>query len=57
VLFRSPGSYLIIGNGDSAQNVMCHHPKFDFNDQCLLVGASYWVKLVEKMLKHTAAVN
>lgn len=53
MLAKCPGSYLIIGNGDGEESVMCHHPKFDFNDQCLLIGASYWVKLVEKMLAPT----
>lgn len=55
MLDKCPGSYLIIGNGDDEQSVMCHHPRFDFNDQCLLVGASYWVKLVEKMLHRTSS--
>lgn len=50
MLQHCPGSYLIVGNGDDEGSVMCHHPEFDFNDQCLLMGASYWIKLVEKML-------
>jgi hippurate hydrolase len=33
-----------IGNGDTAA---CHHPAYDFNDQALPHGISYWARLVE----------
>jgi hippurate hydrolase len=29
---------------------MLHHPKFDFNDDMLPVGASYWAVLTEQLL-------
>lgn len=45
-----PGCYLIIGNGDGEGGCMVHNPGYDFNDQALPIGASYWVKLVERYL-------
>jgi amidohydrolase len=39
-----PGAYIQVGNGDSAD---VHHPKYEFNDEAIPVGASYWAELVE----------
>ena len=39
-----PGAYIQIGNGDSAD---VHHPQYNFNDEVIPVGASYWAELVE----------
>jgi hippurate hydrolase len=50
MLERCPGSYLIIGNGDGEGGCMVHNPGYDFNDGCLALGASYWVRLVESFL-------
>jgi hippurate hydrolase len=36
-----------MGNGDSAG---LHHPKYDFNDAALPVGASFWARLIEKAM-------
>ena len=47
MLQERPGCYIWAGNGDSAG---LHHPEYDFNDQLLAVGASYWSKLVEQRL-------
>jgi hippurate hydrolase len=47
VLEKCPGSYLVTGNGDS---LPLHHPGYDFNDDVLAIGATYWVKLVERFL-------
>jgi hippurate hydrolase len=46
-LQRKPGCFLRLGNGEGA---MLHHPKYDFNDQILPVGAAYWARLVERYL-------
>ncbi|MBB5721977.1 hippurate hydrolase [Loktanella ponticola] len=43
-LERIPGSYLFIGNGDTAG---LHHPKFDFDDETAAHGASFFARLVE----------
>ncbi len=42
-----PGSFMMIGNGDSE---MLHTPRYDFNDDLLIVGARYWVRLAESQL-------
>jgi hippurate hydrolase len=47
MLNERPGAFIFVGNGDSAG---LHHPAYDFNDQVIPVGASYWVKLVETAL-------
>ncbi|PYE84891.1 M20 aminoacylase family protein [Pseudoroseicyclus aestuarii] len=39
-----PGAYIQIGNGDSA---MVHHPAYEFNDEAIPAGASFWAELVE----------
>ncbi|MDF3249594.1 MAG: amidohydrolase [Mesorhizobium sp.] len=43
-----PGAYVIFGNGDSAQ---LHHAAYDFNDEAIPYGTSFWIKLVENTLK------
>ncbi|WP_018151742.1 M20 aminoacylase family protein [Leeia oryzae] len=53
MLEKVPGCYLLIGNGDGEGGCMVHNPGYDFNDDCLSVGASYWVKLVEKYLSNS----
>ena len=44
MLEARPGSFIFIGNGDTA-NV--HHPEYDFNDDAIPYGCSYWADLVE----------
>lgn len=39
-----PGAYIQIGNGDTAE---VHHPLYNFNDDAIPVGASYWAELIE----------
>jgi hippurate hydrolase len=46
MLEECPGSYWLIGAGENA--CMVHHPKYDFNDELIGVGASFWVKLAEQ---------
>ena len=47
MLNERPGAFIWVGNGDSAG---LHHPKYNFNDETIPVGTSYWVKLVETAL-------
>jgi hippurate hydrolase len=47
MLQERPGAFIWVGNGDSAG---LHHPAYDFNDEAIPVGASYWVRLVETAL-------
>jgi hippurate hydrolase len=51
MLQARPGAYIFMGNGDSAQ---CHHPAYNFNDQAIPAGCSYFVTLVEQRLPLTA---
>jgi len=58
-LQAKPGAYFVIGNGDGTHRegghglgpCMLHNPSYDFNDQLIPLGASLWVKLVERWLK------
>ncbi len=47
MLEARPGAFIFVGNGDSAG---LHHPAYDFNDDAIPIGTSYWVKLVETAL-------
>ena len=47
MLEARPGAFILIGNGDSA---ILHSPHFDFNDEAIPIGASYWLRLVERRL-------
>ncbi len=59
-LQHKPGAYIWLGNGNAAggeanetsQGSVCmiHEPRYDFNDAILPVGASFWVRLVERLL-------
>ena len=50
MLGARPGCYVWMGNGLGEGGCMLHNPKYDFNDDALAVGASYWVQLVENLL-------
>jgi hippurate hydrolase len=39
-----PGAFIFIGNGDTR---MVHHPEYDFNDEAIPYGVSYWARLAE----------
>ena len=45
-----PGCYIWIGNGAGELGCLLHNPGYDFNDEILSLGASYWVTLAERML-------
>ena len=47
MLNARPGAFIWVGNGDSAG---LHHPAYNFNDEVIPFGTSYWVKLVETAL-------
>jgi amidohydrolase len=44
MLEARPGAFIFIGNGDTAG---VHHPAYDFNDDAIPAGVSYWARLVE----------
>jgi amidohydrolase len=47
MLNARPGAFIFVGNGASAG---LHHPAYNFNDEVIPFGTSYWVKLVETAL-------
>lgn len=47
LLEKRPGSYLFVGNGDTAG---LHHPEFDFDDEAAAAGASFFARLIERAL-------
>ena len=58
MLQAKPGAYVFIGNGDGAHREMghgagpctLHNPSYDFNDDLIPLGATYWVQLAEAFL-------
>ena len=47
MLEARPGAFIFCGNGNSAG---LHHPAYNFDDEAIVFGTSYWVKLVENTL-------
>ncbi len=52
MLQARPGCYIWLGNGGEGETGGCsvHNPHYDFNDELLAIGASYWASLVESVL-------
>jgi hippurate hydrolase len=50
MLNAKQGCYIMLGGGRGKEDAMVHHPRYDFNDDVLPVGASYWVTLTEQLL-------
>jgi len=44
MLEARPGAFIFMGNGDTA---MVHHPEYDFSDEAIPYGVSYWARLAE----------
>ena len=67
MLQTKPGCYLFIGNGDGAHRAgyaggghdagpcMLHNPHYDFNDDLIPLGATFWVRLAEQWLAQPRA--
>ena len=53
MLQAKPGCYIFIGNGGDKTPGL-HSPHYNFNDEILPLGASYWVRLVERVLAKAA---
>jgi amidohydrolase len=59
MLLEKPGAYCFIANGDGDHRAighgggpcMLHNPSYDFNDDLIPLGATFWVRLVEESLK------
>jgi hippurate hydrolase len=50
MLEAKPGCYVWMGTGVGERTVHVHNPRYDFNDDALSIGASYWVTLAEQQL-------
>ncbi len=63
MLQAKPGAYCFIANGDGAHRemghgggpCMLHNPSYDFNDDLIPLGATYWVRLAEAWLARADA--
>lgn len=44
MLEARPGAFIFVGNGDTAG---VHHPAYNFNDDAIPTGVSFWARLVE----------
>ena len=55
MLQAKPGCYVWLGAGRDADTPNVHSPHYDFNDEALAIGASYWVTLAEQQLGHRAS--
>ncbi len=57
MLQAKPGAYCFIANGDGTHRdmghgagpCMLHNPSYDFNDDLIPLGATYWVRLAETL--------
>ncbi|MBY0338548.1 MAG: amidohydrolase [Acetobacteraceae bacterium] len=50
MLNERPGAYLMLGGGRTGSDPGVHHPMYDFNDEILPIGASWWATLTERLL-------
>lgn len=55
MLQKCPGALIRIGNGPAAASARLHNPKYDFNDDNLLLGARFWERLVTRCLPVSSA--
>lgn len=47
MLEERPGAYILVGNGDTAA---VHHPEYDFNDEAIPAGCSWWAGIAEQRM-------
>jgi hippurate hydrolase len=47
MLESRPGAFIFVGNGEGAG---LHNPAYNFNDEAIVYGTSYWIKLIESTL-------
>jgi hippurate hydrolase len=50
MLNEKDGAYLMLGGGRGPEDANVHHPRYDFNDEILPIGASWWASLAERLL-------
>lgn len=47
MLEERPGAYILVGNGEGAA---VHHPEYNFNDDAIPAGCSWWAEIIEQRL-------
>lgn len=47
MLNARPGAYILVGNGNTAG---VHHPKYNFDDNVIPAGCSWWAEVVERRM-------
>jgi len=47
MLEERPGAYILVGNGEGAS---VHHPEYNFNDEAIPAGCSWWAGIVEQRM-------
>ena len=47
MLEERPGAYIVVGNGEGA---MVHHPEYNFNDDAIPAGCSWWAGIAEQRM-------
>ena len=53
MLEHKAGAYILIGNGSGEEGgCMIHNPNYDFNDEILEIGGSYWVNLAKSFMRN-----
>ena len=50
MLQAKPGCYVWLGPGRGPDTPLLHNPRFDFDDEAIAIGTSYWVTLAEQQL-------
>lgn len=53
MLAKRPGSFFFLGTQRTPDDPPLHHPRYDFNDDILPIGTSFWVELAERYLART----
>lgn len=54
MLNHKPGAYIWMGV-DNGKSIPLHNPHYDFNDDALALGTSYWLALVQDIMKPHAS--
>jgi len=54
MLQQRPGAYAFLGQADAGHRPMIHSPRYDFNDDLLPIGSSYWIAVVEQEMARSA---
>ncbi|MEL7100554.1 MAG: M20 aminoacylase family protein [Pseudomonadota bacterium] len=54
MLEERPGAYIVVGNGDTAS---VHHPEYNFNDETIPAGCSWWAEIVEQRMPVRGAAS